>query len=246
MNFAMSKDNKEPITHTTQPIYVGSSVIGMKYKNGVIIAADTRLNYGSMCKLVNIEDRIQQLTPRTLIGYSGEDSDLQETSRQLHALALSDTLEGSPCFGPVEIANYLASLHYYKRNKMNPYLNSVVTGGVNWNGEMVLMNIDPFGTLLEANYFTTSMAHYFCNSLIKPQYPKDPNEMTKEKAMHLLNQCFEVLFYRHTMAGNEIKYATIEKDGDDIKYGEGKFTVESKWNYDQFKNQANEAHYLTC
>ena len=37
---------KEPITHTTSPIYVGSSVIGMRYNNGVIIATDTRLNYG--------------------------------------------------------------------------------------------------------------------------------------------------------------------------------------------------------
>ena len=45
---------------------------------------------------------------------------------------------------------------------------------------------------------------------------------------------------------DEIKYATIEKVGDEIKYEEGKFTVESKWNYDKFKNQANEAHYLTC
>ena len=179
MNFAMSQ--KEPITHTTSPIYVGSSVIGMKYNNGVIIATDTRLNYGSMCKEVDIQDRIQQLTPRTIIGYSGEYSDLQETSRQLHALTLSDTLEGNPCFGPVELSNYLASLHYYKRNKMNPYLNSVVIGGVDWNGDLVLMNIDPFGTLLQANYFTTSMAHYFCNAIIKPNYPKDLNEMTKEK-----------------------------------------------------------------
>ena len=48
------------------------------------------------------------------------------------------------------------------------------------------------------------------------------------------------------MAGNVIKYATIEKEGDQIKYDEGKFTVESKWNYDKFKNQANEKHYLTC
>ena len=65
MNFAMSQ--KEPITHTTSPIYVGSSVIGMRYNNGVIIATDTRLNYGSMCKEVDIQDRIQQLTPRTII-----------------------------------------------------------------------------------------------------------------------------------------------------------------------------------
>ena len=89
MNFAMSKQNKEPITHTTTPIYVGSSVIGMKYKDGIIIASDTRLNYGGMCKMMSVEDRVQQLTPRTVMGYSGEYSDLQETTRMLKEMSWS-------------------------------------------------------------------------------------------------------------------------------------------------------------
>lgn len=246
MNFAMSKQNKEPITHTTTPIYVGSSVIGMKYKDGIIIASDTRLNYGGMCKMMSVEDRVQQLTPRTVMGYSGEYSDLQETTRMLKEMILNDTLEGTPTLGPTELANYLAAVHYYRRNKMNPFLNSVITGGVDWNGDIVLMNIDPYGTLLQANYFTTAMSHYFCNAIIAPQYPKDPNEMTKEKALDLLKNCFEVLFYRDISAGNVIKYSTLEKVNNDLKYEEGKFTVDSKWGYDKFKNQANENRYLTC
>jgi len=31
----------QPATHTTQPIVTGSSVLGLKYKGGVILAADT-------------------------------------------------------------------------------------------------------------------------------------------------------------------------------------------------------------
>ena len=35
-------------THTQAPVNIGSSVIGIKYKDGVIIAADTCVSYGSM------------------------------------------------------------------------------------------------------------------------------------------------------------------------------------------------------
>ena len=249
MNFTQSTHHHlTPLTHTTSPMYTGTSVIGIKFKNGIIIAGDTRVNYGSLCKIMNVEDRIQSITPRTLVGYSGEYSDCQETSRILHELALNDSLEGSgaPCLGPVELANYLSSIHYYKRNKMDPYLNSVVCGGVNWDGKIVLLNIDPYGTLLKGNYFTTSISHYFCNAIIAPEYPKDVEEMTKEKAIQLIEKCFEILLYRDCNAGKVVKYSIIEKQDNEIKYDEGKITIKGKWSYDGFKNYGNEQFYLNA
>ncbi len=37
---------KDPITRVTEPIVVGSSVIGLKFKGGVVLASDTLLSYG--------------------------------------------------------------------------------------------------------------------------------------------------------------------------------------------------------
>lgn len=249
MNFAR-ETNKEPVTHTTSPVYVGGSVIGIKFKNGVIIASDTRVNYGSLCKLMAVEERVQLITNRTVIGYSGEYSDLQETSRILKELVLTDTLNSNmkDYLGPEELASYLASIHGYKRRKMNPYLNSVVAGGINWEGEPVLMNIDPFGTFLTGNYFTTSMGHYFCNAIIAPQYPNNPKELTKEKALDIIKQCFEVLFYRVSQSGNVVKFATLEVDEHDknkITFDEGKIELKTKWDYSGFKDYSNENFYLT-
>ena len=45
MNFAMNR-NQEPLAHSQSVIYSGSSVIGLKYNKGVIIACDTRMCYG--------------------------------------------------------------------------------------------------------------------------------------------------------------------------------------------------------
>ena len=37
-----------PITHLTSPIVTGSTVIGIKFDKGVILACDTMLSYGGL------------------------------------------------------------------------------------------------------------------------------------------------------------------------------------------------------
>lgn len=249
MNFAMNKkEDFSPIKQTLDPIYVGSSVIGIKFDKGIIIACDVRLNYGHLCKHMDVEGRLLRLTERTIFGYSGEYSDTQETSRILKSMILDDQLSsGENSFlGPVELTNYLAELHYYQRNRMNPFLNSIVSGGINWNGEPVLLNIDQFGTLLTGNYFTTSMSHYFCNAILREDYGKDPKSVNLDKALVIIKKCFEVMLYRHLLAGNVIKYMVMktEDGGKTIQFEENKFEVTGKWDYNMWKNMGNENAYL--
>ena len=247
MNFAMNK-LEDPIKHSTSVVYSGSSVIGLKYNKGIIIACDTRMCYGSSLSLVSSKERIKALNKRTLIGYSGEFSDMQETSRILNELILEDQLETNRngVMGPVELGHYLSSLHYYQRNRLDPYLNSAIVGGIDFNGDVVLMQVDPFGTFLTGNYFTTAFANYFACSLLRNEYPKNPNELTKEQAMNLIRKCFEVLFYRDSKAGDEIQYIVLEKVGNNqLKTEDGVFKLDTKWEYKQFM-QGNEKSYLVA
>ena len=247
MNFAMCK-NTEPIKNSQSVVYSGSSVIGLKYNNGVIIASDTLMCYGGSLSLMHSRERIKVLNERTVIGYSGEFSDMQETSRILNELILEDQLETnrSGVMGPVELGHYLSSLHYYQRNRLDPYLNSAIVGGIDFNGDVVLMQVDPFGTFLTGNYFTTAFANYFACSLLRNEYPKNPNELTKEQAMNLIRKCFEVLFYRDSKAGDEIQYIVLEKVGNNqLKTEDGVFKLDTKWEYKQFM-QGNEKSYLVA
>ena len=247
MNFAMCK-NTEPIKNSQSVVYSGSSVIGLKYNNGVIIASDTLMCYGGSLSLMHSRERIKVLNERTVIGYSGEFSDMQETSRILNELILEDQLETNRngVMGPVELGHYLSSLHYYQRNRLDPYLNSAIVGGIDFNGDVVLMQVDPFGTFLTGNYFTTAFANYFACSLLRNEYPKNPNELTKEQAMNLIRKCFEVLFYRDSKAGEEIQYIVLEKVGNNqLKTEDGVFKLDTKWEYKQFM-QGNEKSYLVA
>ncbi|MCQ2817203.1 MAG: hypothetical protein MJ252_08060 [archaeon] len=245
MNFVHSV--KEPITHSTEVDYAASSVIGLKYKDGIIIASDTNLSYGSMIRFRKINDRIQQITPRTLIGFSGEYSDFQESLRELNEMILSDTLHGRPYLGPKELTHYLSSVHYSKRNDMDPYLNSIIIGGYDWNGELILSSIDSFGTLLKGNYFTTSYSSYFSHAILREEYPEDPSTLTKEKAMDIIKKCFEVLFYRQKTAGDIILFKNLIQKGDNqFACEEETIKLNTKWEFDGYKNFSNEQYYLTC
>jgi 20S proteasome subunit beta 7 len=237
MNFAEEKK------HTTNPIYIGSSVIGIRYNEGLVIACDTRLNYGSLSKFYNV-NRVLQINANTFLGSAGEYSDYQEVTRILRETALDDTLGGRSFLGPKEITNFLSAMHYQKRNKMNPYWNSTVIGGINWDGTPVLHSIDQFGTLLTGDWMLVGMAQYFCNSVIDPLYPDDYRQLTRENAVEMIEKCFKVLFYRDTRAGNNIKYGFMERRGDDVVYEEYERVLQTEWNYKHFLTQANEKIYL--
>jgi 20S proteasome subunit beta 7 len=40
----------EPQNHTIEPVNIGSSVMGIKYNGGVLVAADCAVSYGGMKK----------------------------------------------------------------------------------------------------------------------------------------------------------------------------------------------------
>merc|ERR1711991_784845 len=55
--------------HTQSPIVTGSSVIGIKYADGVVLAADTLTSYGSLARFRDME-RLAKVGDQTVVGIS--------------------------------------------------------------------------------------------------------------------------------------------------------------------------------
>ncbi|GJZ64616.1 proteasome subunit beta type-4-like protein [Tanacetum coccineum] len=70
---------------TQYPYVTGTSVIGIKYKDGILMAADMGGSYGSTIRYKSIE-RLKQVGKYTLLGASGEISDYQEILKYLDEL----------------------------------------------------------------------------------------------------------------------------------------------------------------
>ena len=65
---------ENPLQHSIGAVNVGSSVLALKYKDGVMIAADTAISYGSMRKEKDAR-RIKQLNDECVYASSGEMAD---------------------------------------------------------------------------------------------------------------------------------------------------------------------------
>lgn len=233
----------EPKSHTTQPSHVATSVIGIKYDKGVIIAGDCVLNVGYK-KFNNIE-KIVKINKNTMIGCSGEFSDFQELTRILVEKSEEDELyDGvNSFFGPSEISNYLSHICYNKRSKMDPYWNTTIVGGFN-NDEPFMNSIDQFGTKYERNWLVSGFASYFAGPIMEQNVPTDHKLITRERAIELIDHLLRVLFYRDAAAGDRINYGVMEKNNQ----GEPEFTVHHKklttnWEHEKFKTSHNEKYH---
>nr|XP_002740767.1 PREDICTED: proteasome subunit beta type-4-like [Saccoglossus kowalevskii] len=65
-----------PTKHTLQPMTTGTSVLGIKFDGGVMIAADTLGSYGSLARFRQIS-RIYAANNNTILGGSGDVADFQ-------------------------------------------------------------------------------------------------------------------------------------------------------------------------
>ena len=72
----------DPVKHSQRAVNTGTSVLACKYKDGIMIAADTNICYGSM-KEFKHQQRIVGISDECAIACSGEMSDFQEMIKTL-------------------------------------------------------------------------------------------------------------------------------------------------------------------
>jgi 20S proteasome subunit beta 7 len=205
--------------HTTRPIVTGTSVLGLVYDGGVMLAADTLLSYGSMAKSQNAE-RLRIIPgTRTVIGASGEYSDFQKIVELLEQKALEETTtslmdslyaDHSTAVTAASTWNYLRMVMYQRRNKQNPYWNDLVVAGTDEKGEPFLGWVDKIGTTIQDNFIATGFGGYLALPLLREKWRPD---LTEGEARALLEDCMKILFYRDCRASSQIQLAKVEAGG---------------------------------
>jgi len=214
---------KEPSTRTADPMVTGTSVLAVKYKGGVAIAADTLLSYGSLARFRDIR-RIHHLNEYTIIGASGEFSDFQYITRFLDDLVTDNHIADNNLqpLDPKAIYSYLGRVMYGRRNKQDPLWNNVVVAGYK-NGESFLGSVDLLGTHYQDDHIATGFGDHIARPLLRNAWKPD---LTKEEAVKLLEKCLTVLFYRDARAFSRVQISTIGEDG--VNIGEP-FTLQTDW-----------------
>ena len=226
----------DPANHSQNVVNSGTSVLACKYADGIMIATDTNICYGSF-KEYKHQQRIVGISEEAAIACSGEMSDFQEIQKTVKEMSDADMIQsdGHKFLRPRDYFNYLSNVHYRKRMKVDPWLCSTVVGGVRKdNGELFLGCSDFFGTKIERDYILTGMAAYYCNVLMEADWSMN---MTEAAARKMMEKCLSVLYLRDKKASDEIQICKVTREGVVI---DKPYTIASEWGIRDFKERNNE------
>ncbi|KCV70441.1 hypothetical protein H696_02784 [Fonticula alba] len=213
-----------PTAHASSPIMTGAAVLALKYKDGVMIACDNHLMFGSMDKFRNVE-RLITVEPATIVGFSGDYADFQYIKSLLDDLVLKErTCDDGHSLSPRHVFEYLASMMYHRRNKFDPLWNTLVVAGVDTQGKSFLGQVDLRGGSYQADTVTTGFGNYLGQPLLREAVEGKIDSIDEEAAKEIMKDALKVLFYRNTQAANTVQIGVVRRP--DAQAGETKPTIQ--------------------
>ncbi|XP_068602948.1 proteasome subunit beta type-4 [Brachionichthys hirsutus] len=213
-----------PITRTLNPMVTGTSVLGVKFTGGVLIAADMLGSYGSLARFRNIS-RVMKVNGNTILGASGDYADYQYLRQVIEQMVIDEELLGDGhSYSPKAVHSWLTRVMYNRRSKMNPLWNTVVIGGF-YNGESFLGYVDKLGVAYEAPTVATGFGAFLAQPLMREML-ESKGELTKQEARELVERCLKVLYYRDARSYNRYEIAIVTEEGVEII---GPLSSETNW-----------------
>ncbi|KAK4705433.1 20S proteasome subunit beta 7, partial [Phenoliferia sp. Uapishka_3] len=233
------------VQRTQQPIVTGTSVIGIKFKGGVMLAADNLgksylptvppgvvsaqreltseqpkiASYGSLARFKDIK-RLHPVGPSTILGASGDMADYQQVQRMLENLMTQEAImDDGHTLSSSQIYEYLSNVMYSKRSKSDPFWNAFLVAGLE-NGEPFLSYVDLLGTTYSAPSLATGYGNHLAQPLLRRALEKlGPDghlHLEEDEARKVIEGAMKVLFYRDARSLNKFQIATVTVRGVEV------------------------------
>ncbi len=184
----------------------GTTTVGIKVKDGVVLAADTQASLDHMVETLNIK-KILPITDRIAITTAGSVGDVQMLARLLEAEARYYQFSWGKSLTTKAMANLLSNI--LNENKWFPYLVQIIIGG--YVDEPTLASLDPLGGLVFDKYTATGSGSPFAIAILEDGYR---DEMDIEEARELAVRAVRTAGKRDVYTGDrKIQVMTITKDG---------------------------------
>ncbi len=184
----------------------GTTTVGIKVKEGVVLAADTQASLDHMVETLNIK-KILPITDRIAITTAGSVGDVQMLARLLEAEARYYQFSWGRTLTTRAMANLLSNL--LNENKWFPYMVQIIIGG--YVDEPELANLDPLGGLVFDKYTATGSGSPFAIAILEDGYKED---MSIEEARELALRAVRTAGKRDVYTGErKVQVMTITKDG---------------------------------
>jgi len=183
----------------------GATVVGITFKDGVILVAEKRVSYGNYI-VSKSGKKIFKITDNVGIACAGMVGDMQMLSREISLYVKLKEIEIRRKMSPSSIAKLTSVLMFERR--LFPLLTQVILGGV--NGKPGIFVLDPLGSVIADEYAAVGSGAEMAIGLIEAYYK--PN-MSEEEAKELAIKAIKAAIQRDAASGDGVDILIITKNG---------------------------------
>jgi len=195
----LSNNVQEKILH-------GTTTVGIKATDGVVLCADMRASAGYFIANNNTM-KIQKIDEHVGMTMAGGVADAQNITDILRYHANMHRIQKHEPI-PIKSLTRLTSLIFHQ-NRGYPFIADILVGGYD-NAGPALYNIDMFGSAEEKNYVTTGSGSPVAYGLLEEEYHDD---LTVEEAKVIALRAVKAAIMRNIGTGDGINIAIIDKNG---------------------------------
>jgi proteasome beta subunit len=206
MFFTLSKAGIILSNNIEEKILHGTTTVGIKAKDGVVLCADMRASAGYFIANNNTM-KIQKIDDHAGMTMAGGVADAQNITDVLRYHASLHRIQKQE---PIQIKSLtrLTSLIFHQ-NRGYPFMADILVGGYDNNGP-ALFNIDMFGSVEEKTYVTTGSGSPVAYGLLEEEYRDD---LTMEEAKTIAIRAVKAAITRNIGTGDGINIAVMDKNG---------------------------------
>jgi len=195
----LSNNIEEKILH-------GTTTVGIKAKDGIILCADMRASAGYFIANNNTM-KIQKIDDHAGMTMAGGVADAQNITDILRYHANLHRIEKREPI-PIKSLTRLASLIFHQ-NRGYPFIADILVGGFDKQGPD-LYNIDMFGSVEKKTYVTTGSGSPVAYGLLEEEYHEN---LTVEEAKVIALRAVKAAITRNIGTGDGINIAITDKNG---------------------------------
>jgi len=214
--------NDGPNQHTQSPIVTGTSVVALKFKDGVVIAADNLASYGSLARFTDVK-RLRTFADSSVVGFGGDISDMQYLDRLLNSLSIEEDYSSTGhSMNARNLHKYLSKVLYKRRSDFNPLWNQILVAGLDEESKPFLASADLLGTTFTAPSLATGFGAHLAQPLLRKVAGDEQAAalLTQAEAVGAVKECMKVLFYRDARSMDKYSIAVVTKEGISLKEDE--------------------------
>ncbi len=195
----LSNNVEEKILH-------GTTTVGIKATDGVVLCADMRASAGYFIANNNTM-KIQQIDEHVGMTMAGGVADAQNITDILRYHANLHRVEKNQPMA-IKSLTRLTSLIFHQ-NRGYPFIADILIGGYDKQGP-ALYNIDMFGSVEEKTYVTTGSGSPVAYGLLEEEYR---DNLSVEDAKTLALRAVKAAITRNIGTGDGINVSIIDKNG---------------------------------